>query len=147
MEDVVNSTVVSQQPQAYNVGVMVDSGSRLSKLLTRLRERSGLSLRDVEEQTGLSRANLSRLEHGTYAKPAPETLRRLAQVYGVDASELLTAAGYTAKQAEALPSLRPYLRAKYGHLSADARREVQAFIEQLEAEQTEAREKKTRTKK
>jgi len=110
-----------------------ETQQRLAKLLRQLRQREGLSLRELEELSGVDRGNISRLERGT-PFPGPNRLTALAGALGVDASELLTAAGYTAARAEALPPLKPYLRAKYGHLPATARQELAEFVERLEAE-------------
>jgi hypothetical protein len=61
-------------------------------------------------------------------------LTRLAEALGTDASELLMLAGHTADQADALPSLKPYLRAKYSHLPAAARKELSDYLNRLETE-------------
>lgn len=113
---------------------MTEPNRTLSELLRRLRAKSGLSIRDLEEASGINRANLSRLERGEASRPKPETLTRLAEVFGTDASELLMAAGYTADKAAALPTLPTYLRTKYGHLPAGARKELAEFVSRLEAE-------------
>jgi len=104
-------------------------------------------VRDLEDASGVARSVISRLEHGEYLQPTPSTLNRLAVALGVDGSELLTAAGYTASQAQALPSIRPYLRTKYGHLSADARQQLAEFAERLEAEQKTKQTKNREAKK
>lgn len=91
-------------------------------------------MRELEAKSGVHRSIVSRLERGEASTPLPETLIRLAEALGADASELLTAAGYTATQATALPSFRPYLRAKYGHLPEDAQRELAAYLDRLEAD-------------
>lgn len=106
----------------------------LSELVRRLRAKSGLSLRELEEASGIHRANLSRLERGEASRPKPETLTALAEVFNVDASELLTAAGYTADKAAALPNLTTYLRSKYAHLPASARKELADYLARLETE-------------
>lgn len=108
--------------------------SSLASVLSQLRQRSGLSIRDLEVRSGVNRSNISRLERGESSQPSPETLTRLAEALNVDASELLTAAGYTATRAAGLPSFQPYLRAKYGHLPASAQKELTAYLERLEAE-------------
>ncbi len=77
-------------------GTMTAKTSQLSSVLRRLRQASGLSIRKLEETSGVHRSNISRLESGKATEPNPETLTRLAEALGVDASELLTAAGYTA---------------------------------------------------
>lgn len=45
------------------------------------RESAGISLRELEERTGISRGNLSRLETGE-ANPTVTTLRRYAEAIG-----------------------------------------------------------------
>jgi transcriptional regulator with XRE-family HTH domain len=107
----------------------------LAETLFEMRRTSGLSVRQLEETSGVARSVISRLEHGEYRQPSPSTLTRLAKGLQVEASELLTVAGYTASQAEALPAIRPYLRTKYGHLSADAQQELADLMDRLEAEQ------------
>jgi transcriptional regulator with XRE-family HTH domain len=118
----------------YSYVAMAATDSSLDRTLQRLRQQAGLSLRDLEERSGVSRAIISRLEHGENKNSRPSTLTKLAEALGVDASELLTAAGYTASQAQALPSMRPYLRTKYGHLPVGAQRELARLLERLEAE-------------
>jgi len=45
------------------------------------REAAGLSLRDVEERTGINKSNLSLLENGK-GNPTLETIRRIAEAIG-----------------------------------------------------------------
>ncbi len=55
-----------------------------SLIITQLRtarESAGISLRELEERTGISRGNLSRLETGE-ANPTVTTLRRYAEAIG-----------------------------------------------------------------
>ncbi len=106
---------------------------QLAKLLRKLRLRAGLSVKELEVKSGVSRAAISRTENGEKL-PTPTTLNRLAEGLGIDASELFQAAGYTTTGAEALPALQPYLRAKYAHLPAAARKELADYLDRLEAE-------------
>jgi len=53
----------------------------LGQYLWDLRHATGLSLRDVEEASGVSNAYLSQLETGKITKPSPDFLYRLAEVY------------------------------------------------------------------
>ena len=46
------------------------------------REAKGLSLTDVDQQTGIDRSALSKLENGTNENPTIETLFRYAEVVG-----------------------------------------------------------------
>ncbi|MFZ5801646.1 MAG: helix-turn-helix domain-containing protein [Candidatus Omnitrophota bacterium] len=67
----------------------------LGKFLTELRERKGVSLKDVETDTGIPNAYLSQLETGIRKKlPDPDRLRRLADYYNVTVQQLLEKAGY-----------------------------------------------------
>src|SRR4029450_10806549 len=70
--------------------------SELGALLADLRAAKGLSLREVEENTGraLSNAYLSQLENGKIRKPSPNVLHSLAKVYGVPYEALMEKAGY-----------------------------------------------------
>jgi transcriptional regulator with XRE-family HTH domain len=65
----------------------------LATTLRRARKTSGLSLRDVERQTGIHNAHLSQLETGRIARPEPALLWTLATLYELDFEQLLTAAG------------------------------------------------------
>ena len=112
---------------------MTTHHEQLAALLRRLRQQAGLSVKELEAKSGLSRAAISRPEN-CEKLPTPTTLNRLASALGVDASELFQAAGYTTTGAEALPALSPYLRAKYGHLPAPARKELTDYLARLEAE-------------
>lgn len=66
----------------------------LGQLLKDSRMRLGLSLRDVERQTGISNGHLSLLESGTVQRPSPNLLEKLASLYGVSYSLLMELAGY-----------------------------------------------------
>lgn len=108
--------------------------TELARTLTRLRRQSGLSMRQLEERSGVGRALISLTESGE-RRPKATTLQKLAAAMNADAAELLVAAGYSGTHAEALPPMPVYLRTKYGHLSAAARKELAATVARLEAEQ------------
>ena len=112
---------------------MTTHPEELARTLRKLRNRAGLSVRDLETKSGLNRRTISRIENADKL-PNPTTLNRLASALGADASELFKAAGYTTTAAEALPALQPYLRAKYAHLPASARQELANYLERLEEE-------------
>lgn len=114
---------------------MATKKPNLASTVKRLRTQADLSVRDLEANSGVARSIISRIESGEYLNTRPLTLTRLATALSVDASELLTAAGYTASLAEALPPIRAYLRSKYGYLSADSRQQLTDFLERLEADQ------------
>lgn len=66
----------------------------LDKVLKDVRALKGMSLRAVEEATGISNAYLSQLERGDAQRPAPDKLQALATAYGVPYEDLLREAGY-----------------------------------------------------
>jgi transcriptional regulator with XRE-family HTH domain len=69
----------------------------LSRLLTHRRRELGLSLRDVEDETGINNAHLSQIETGAIERPAPNLLYELAVAYDLDFKKLMRVAGYTTR--------------------------------------------------
>ena len=67
----------------------------LKDVLAEARRQSGLSLRDVEEKTGIKNAHVSQLETGAITRPAPNILWTLANFYDLEFQTLLRLAGYT----------------------------------------------------
>lgn len=68
------------------------------EFLKSLRQRKGVSLKKVEDDTGISNAYLSQLETGARRKlPEPERLKVLADYYNVSIQQLLEKAGYYGK--------------------------------------------------
>ncbi len=59
--------------------------------------RGALTLRDVEEATGVSNAYLSQLENDKIKKPSANVLYKLATLYGMTIEGLLQAAGIVEK--------------------------------------------------
>lgn len=68
--------------------------NKLGKYLKVLREEAGLSLRAVEEKSGISNAFLSQIESGKVKQPSPIALHKLSQVYGVSYESLMEVSGY-----------------------------------------------------
>ncbi|MEK7199364.1 MAG: helix-turn-helix transcriptional regulator [Bacteroidota bacterium] len=67
----------------------------LGKFLKELREKKGVSLKDVEKALKIPNAYLSQLETGTRKKlPEPDRLRLIADYYNVSTQEILAKAGY-----------------------------------------------------
>lgn len=65
----------------------------LGKTLKDSREILSLTLRQVEEATGISNAYLSQLENDKIKKPSANVLYKLANIYQVELDSLLHAAG------------------------------------------------------
>ncbi len=71
-----------------------DDKPMLGTYLRSLREAKGLSLRDVEELSGISNAFVSQLESGKVKHPSPIKLFKLAEIYGAPYEALMERAGY-----------------------------------------------------
>ena len=65
----------------------------LGKTLKDAREVRSLTLRQVEEASGISNAYLSQLENDKIKKPSANVLYKLASLYQVELDSLLYAAG------------------------------------------------------
>lgn len=68
--------------------------SSLGVYLKEMRNKSHLSLKDVQEQCGVTDSKLSRLERGEGKILAPLELKKLAQLYGIGVVPLYIMAGY-----------------------------------------------------
>ena len=68
--------------------------SELGDLLAAKRKELGLTLRQVEEQTGIPNAHTSQIESGTIERPAAHILWDYARIYGLEYSTLMQLAGY-----------------------------------------------------
>ena len=62
--------------------------------LRELRRVRRLTLRQVEEQSGVSNSYLSQVEHGHIRQPSPRVLQQLAEAYDVPYERLMARAGY-----------------------------------------------------
>lgn len=72
----------------------------LGETLKQSRELIPLTLRQVEEATGISNAYLSQLENDKIKKPSANVLYKLSSIYRVDLNVLLSAAGIIEKSSE-----------------------------------------------
>lgn len=66
----------------------------LAERLRQLRKIKQLTLRDVEDRSGISNGYLNQLEQGKIKQPSPHILQKLAEVYGIHYEALLQLAGY-----------------------------------------------------
>jgi transcriptional regulator with XRE-family HTH domain len=69
----------------------------LGSTLKKTRESISLTLRQVEEATGISNAYLSQLENDKIKKPSANVLYKLADLYKIELNVLLSAAGIIKK--------------------------------------------------
>ena len=73
-----------------------DEGEPIGSYLRTIRNRRGLTLRDVAERTenAVGQSYVSQVESGRIASPTPLALRRLAEVYELDPLDVLRRAHY-----------------------------------------------------
>jgi len=101
----------------------------LAELTKEARMRAGLSMRGLARRSGLSAAQVSRIEAGEVERPAAETLVRLAKALDRDAQLLLVFAGHI-RGARARQLLRKAIEA----LPEPGRAEQADALARLEAE-------------
>lgn len=78
-----------QNPEQRIPKRVTDADAAVGAVLLRLRQQAGISVREVEERTGISRSVLSRIERGERPARVLE-LEPLAQVYAMTIEELIT---------------------------------------------------------
>lgn len=71
--------------------------SKLGEELRRIRTIKAISLRKIEEATGVSNAYLSQLENGKAENPSPHILYKLSTFLEIPYDSLMEAAGYYTK--------------------------------------------------
>lgn len=94
-----------------------------------LRESKGLTLRDVERETGVSNAYVSQLESEKIKQPSPTTLHKLAEFYKVSYSEMMTKVGYPAPTVGGTTA--PEKKIAYGKLGKITSDEEEELVEYL----------------
>lgn len=72
----------------------------LGEELKELREAQGMTLREVEQKSGISNGYLTQLENNKIKEPSPNILHKLSLVYNVPYPRLMKAAGYTVPASE-----------------------------------------------
>ena len=111
----------------------------LGAYLRDLRRARRLTLREVEERSGVSNSYLSQVENGRIAQPSPHVLQKLAAAYAVPYEHLMARAGYIRPAAPApaappaaIPAARPgWAFSIPDDLSAEEEIELQSFLDYL----------------
>jgi transcriptional regulator with XRE-family HTH domain len=102
---------------------------RFGTYLRERREAQQLSKMEVARLIGVQDTTIMRLEQGKFLAPAPDKLRRLAQVLDIPPNDLFVMADYMV--ADELPSPSLYLRAKYPDLPPEAIEEMEQYLQGL----------------
>ena len=107
-----------------------DEANRLGEYIRDLRQKAGMTLRDLAALAEIDLANLHRIETGKIKEPSPRSLQRLSRHLDCDYEDLVAVAGYTPP--ELLPELGAYLRAKYSDYSDDEIRIAEEYLRFLQ---------------
>ncbi|WEK53298.1 MAG: helix-turn-helix transcriptional regulator [Candidatus Cohnella colombiensis] len=97
---------------------------RLGYFLKDLRDAKGFTLAQAQEASGVSIAQLSRLENGLRDKPTSETLKKLASAYDASFPELMVRAGHFTKE--------DLLKMELPRLGEESNEEIQRKYRELE---------------
>ena len=104
-----------------------DQARRLGLFISTRRQQRGLSMRQLAREIDANIATISFLEAGTHLSPQPDTLKAIARVLDVPISDMFVTADWL--PADELPTLKPYLRAKYD-LDERAIADIEAYANQ-----------------
>ncbi|GAB4940040.1 hypothetical protein MAHJHV49_01320 [Mycobacterium avium subsp. hominissuis] len=102
---------------------------QLINLLSKARADAGLSVNEVARRAGIDPGTVWRIEQGMIPTPKAESLKAIGQVLGIPAVDLFTIVGWI--PSGELPSIGPYLRAKYSGLPDEALQDIEARIRGL----------------
>lgn len=105
-----------------------DAGQQFGAYIKRLRTQQKLSIRALADKIGMDSGALTRLEHGKVS-PKPNTLKSLAIALQVPLADMFVMAGYVIPYD--LPSITPYLRARYGSLPEEAIASADDYLQKL----------------
>jgi transcriptional regulator with XRE-family HTH domain len=121
-----------------------DQTVQLINVLSKKRAESGLSVAEVARRANVDVAAVWRIEQGMIASPKAESLLAIGDVLGIPAVDLFTIVGWL--PGDELPTLGPYLRAKYGQLPADAVERVEKYVTAVaDAHDTDVEDEDRRT--
>ena len=93
-----------------------------------LRSEQGLSQRDLADRSGVSNAEISRLESGGRKNPSPKVLQALAPYLGIAYEELMFRAGYIQETVEHAGYTEQIYRDEQGNI-IDVNRFVKAMFD------------------
>jgi transcriptional regulator with XRE-family HTH domain len=113
----------------------------LAKYMRSLRKANGLTLRSVEEKSGVSNAFLCQLERGKVKRPSPVVLHKIARAYGVTYQAFMEAAGYPVPQPVQDPSPTHKLLNRIGPISAEEEEWLGDFLSLLRSRAKEGKGK------
>jgi len=106
-----------------------EQSRQLGQLLKARREECELSTHRLAREAEMDQATIVRLEAGSIVAPRPDKLSRVAQALGISGANVFALAGYTVPMD--LPTLRPYLQAKYRGLLDEDLDKIETYVGRL----------------
>jgi transcriptional regulator with XRE-family HTH domain len=106
-----------------------EQSRQLGQLLKARREECGLSMRGLARATEIHQTTIVRLEAGSIVAPKADKLSRIAQALSISSADYFALAGYTVPSD--LPTLRPYLQAKYRGLLDEDLDKIETYVGRL----------------
>src|SRR6201987_5120820 len=86
---------------------MVSGKERFGEFVRRQREAKGIGLREMAKMIGVSPTYLSKIERDEFDPPAEDKVRKIAEIIGCDADELLARAGRVSSDLSEIIKRRP----------------------------------------
>jgi len=114
-------------------------GKTLGERLKQLRHIRGWTLREVEQNTGISNGYLSQLENDSIKKPSPHFLNKLANAYKVPYESLLKLAGYLIQQKQSNPKASGTAFSLFKDLNSEEQEELLRYLEFLRSKAKKAK--------
>jgi transcriptional regulator with XRE-family HTH domain len=103
----------------------------LGTYLRRVRKEKGVTLRDVENTTGISNPYLSQLENDRISSPSPTILHKLAECYGISYERLMKLTGYPINEEGQRPAFRSNV--DFDNLTSEEKEKVMEYIQFLKS--------------
>ena len=101
----------------------------LADLIRKRRLELGISTRELARRSGLDHVALMRIDQHKIAQPTVATIRALSEALSIPLADMYAATNWLPEGE--LPSLRPYMRAKYDDLPDEALDQVARYIDRL----------------
>jgi len=128
----VNGGKIGKQITEIYANMTDDAARRFGEYLRDLRAQCKQSVRGLAATASIDSGTVTRLEQGVIHAPSPDTLKQLATALDVPLADLFVMAGYIMPQE--LPSITPYVDAKYQHLPKHTRVEIATYCRQRASE-------------
>ena len=103
------------------------------------REAKNLTLRAVEDATGVSNPYLSQMESGKVHKPSPVVLHKLAELYGVSYADALRLAGYPVPGDSSTNHQLSAVSLRFQHVTQEEADALQEYLDFLRSKRSRGR--------